>query len=52
MTIISGLSESASYGILTEVAEKEKMRKRQAEEQEKMRLRIREQQEMRNNNFR
>ncbi|KKK66546.1 hypothetical protein LCGC14_2962990 [marine sediment metagenome] len=52
MTIISGLSESASYGILTEVAEKEKMRKRRTEEIEKQRVRIREQQEMKNNNFR
>lgn len=51
MTIISGLSQSASYGILTEVAEKEKMRKRRAEEQEKQRVRIREQQAKKDNNF-
>ena len=52
MTIISGLSEAVSYGILTEVAEKERMRKRRTEEIEKQRVRIREQHAKKDNNFR
>ncbi len=51
MTIVGGMRDTVALGIISEVANEEKRRKKITEENEKRRLKIREQQEMKNSRF-